>query len=698
MLDGIRNMLLEWAAEIEAYVDTGANTQQDLSVRHMTPYREFLLNRAGISPLTLTGNFDGGNMNMLLSGVEDEEEEEPVVTLVPRTTTHPDIGAIWRHFYARCSGAIGKQPVFNLDATNYGGANNITATWRPWYSYDNRNWVRWDTAPVNTAGNNWQFQLSTPFTRGTVWVAFLPGYPVNRSVSFLAQLKANHPSLIHATPSGGSNHIVTTLTQQIDEQDRIIPSQPFLSYRIENLSLSPPDEAPKVPIVLSGGVHAGEQFGDYMLEGFIRQLLNGSAASTRLLTHFKFFVYPCCNPMGRWGGAIRTQWDPVEGQSVDMNRDFVNQSLESTQIMVGALAADLGTEEPCPLHLDMHCTFAENAPGSPIFWFAHTDMNSVWRLNFRDLMRGHNENYDFQTNQIGTSLRAFIRSNYGPTIATNMHSYTFEVQERIAFSEQEDVTEVGDHTALTLDELLTTFPEQVGFPLPPGENDPVNIAANWVSETSSLVLTVPDDVPEGMTLFVAAGIRNSGTNVSLSVADSATNSYTLDMNSNSGDGGTTAATQCWLFRVSDNDALEVSDTITISGFPTASGNRGVATAFWVDGLDLVDPLDDTPLIDNPGSTPAPVYGPYETQNGNVLVLGPLTVSLTENDTVTADPSWDGQALQAHSMVMGAGGGGNRLIHVGWTNVEDAETSITHEPTFSDTRFNVGGIVAYKRVA
>lgn len=296
-------------------------------------------------PITFDQNFDRGNLDVGNTTVADEATATPDISLAVRIQDTAGTTDAWQHCYFEISGVNGKTPVF--DFVNPGQRRStFPSGWQPRFSEDGgASWI--DFANV-TSGLAPTFSHNSAFSVDTVLVQSGPLVTVGGIKSHLSSLTQTH---IHEAPSSaGANHVADTLTDQTDDQSRTVPGQDVLSYVITDQSTAPDDGHGKRSVLLMSGLHAGEDVGELSFQGMVEFLTGGSAEAQSLLKNFRFFVYPMANPMGRWGGHFRGQWDPAD-LTLDPNRDFPPRSigltevLESTQALVAAMRTDLLGED-----------------------------------------------------------------------------------------------------------------------------------------------------------------------------------------------------------------------------------------------------------------------------------------------------------------------------------------------------------------
>lgn len=394
-------------------------------------------------PTLGTGNLeiiftgDSHNAHPTLSNVVDPESSIPTVNIHVRV-----IYASWRQFVFRITPAIGKRPLFNI----VNPSSNVAAfdtKWRPWYSYDGLTWTRFDTAPVNNT-TTWTFQNSTSFTENVVYVSYQPAWPLSYSQNLIDDIITNAPSLIHELPSTTNYAFPTLLNNQTDELGNTVPGQKMYGFGIWDNTLSPTDGSQKRIAIISGGMHAGEHVGSWSMEGFVRTLTESSALATSLLQKYKFYIYPCVNPMGRYMGHYRGQRDPA-GYSIDPNRDYPIDgsapALQSSQIIKEMMITDIGTNKAA-FYLDFHATWG--SPSTAYFYYPST---SPYVLEWDSRIKTYAPTYDDKVSTVETGLGDLVDQLFGP-----YHNYTPETYETAAFLNTDAIKLVGVNFAKALDD------------------------------------------------------------------------------------------------------------------------------------------------------------------------------------------------------------------------------------------------------
>ena len=404
----------------------------------------FTTTAASTTGLIFGANFDGCNLHPTNSTITSPDSLTPTVNFEPR-----DIGAFY-NFLAKIERANGKTPVFRLNCTNYVGGSSVGSDWRPWYCLTDPGlhqtiWYRWPSDPTAIGSGVYEFQLPAAFEQDDVWVGFQIGYPVARSKSTRDFLKADYPLLFRDLASGGTTSIAATIPQRTDELGRVIPAQPVYAYGLWSDDL-PTDGSAKRTSVLFGGTHAGEHMGDFTLESFLKWLVGGSDRANDLLRNFKFYVYPCLNPSGRFAGFRRSP----PGES-DINRNFNNTpENESPEIIAitDAIDADIGTRSDgssVELLLTWHGSYYNNEP-SAIHFFNVAEVSASADL-VETILDGYQNVRFVNSSTAGVATRYFY-DYYGTT-----HTYTVETAERHDVISQEEYELSAVHVGVTFDRL-----------------------------------------------------------------------------------------------------------------------------------------------------------------------------------------------------------------------------------------------------
>jgi hypothetical protein len=264
------------------------------------------------SAITLDASFDSASLCLSPSSACDDTGTASsvsgnTVTLVGRDNFN---NGTWKWVYFRADGVNGQQVMFQIGedfATGAGSLNNH----RMMYSYDQTNWFFFDNNQRTSP--NFLFSNNGPFTQDSVYVAYGPAYPYQRTANHTASL-ASSP-WVTPTASGTSSLVIGQSPMATDDIGRTITPKNIYGYKITD----PAATGPKEKIVLVSGVHANETLGNFTLEGLVDFLVSDDLEAGQLRRYAEFYVYPMANPDGRFAGYNRSS---VQRVNVDPNRSW----------------------------------------------------------------------------------------------------------------------------------------------------------------------------------------------------------------------------------------------------------------------------------------------------------------------------------------------------------------------------------------
>lgn len=246
----------------------------------------------------LSGDFEGGNLNVAASSVS-RVGEDYAITLVPRKQTTNYSTALteaWWYFGARIDRMMGKRPSFSLLWSDWVGkvmglTSGPKAGWVPCWTSTPEDPTSWKYAP-NFAYNapNVAFQFSEAFDADVVYVAYRPFCTPSMLRTWVDGLTG-----ISNLP-GKTNYVMGTAPATADETGRALPAREILGFQFG----SGPAQ-----MVIASGVHPCEDHGTMVMQAFVEALLN----SPSFLSRYTVFCYPCVNPQGRAGRAYRGTFD-----------------------------------------------------------------------------------------------------------------------------------------------------------------------------------------------------------------------------------------------------------------------------------------------------------------------------------------------------------------------------------------------------
>lgn len=335
--------------------------------------------------LQLTDNYERSSIVLSQSSVTGDGDS--AVVLAKPLATISQSGAGWIEFGFKITGALGKRPTFRIPYVNsyFGAWETYAPNRRGMFSYDDgKTWTYFDTGSVDTT-NGWiVMRHNTAFTSDTVLISRSRQLSVHNCGDWIATLLSTYPSLVGPSPtavtySPGPNlsgfSAQSCIANEYSQQTqlyyltststtftgRTIPPTPLYGVSISDSSLSPPVGSKEL-VVIVGGVHAGEDLGDFLMQKFVEHLLGSSTEAQYLRQYFNFLLYPCANAPGRAGGHFRTQYQKgTGGVNDDINRNFNTSSagFETNDFMRALVDADRAGVVP-KVYLDFHGTYLSN--------------------------------------------------------------------------------------------------------------------------------------------------------------------------------------------------------------------------------------------------------------------------------------------------------------------------------------------------
>lgn len=323
--------------------------------------------------VTLREDYERSSVNLSGSSVAGVGDDA-LISIKPRLQESEIISSTsrWMEPSVRVDGVADIRPTFRLlDYTTspapggYHGAPWVS-TRRPMYSYDRVTWHYFDTQTV--AATYIEFRHSTAFTGDTIYVGRSRQLSVNQIGSWVAALATAHPTKIAPTASAAAftptltswpaqPYIAGEFAAQTDELGRTIPATPLYAFEINDSALG----GSKQLVVMTAGIHAGEDHAEYVMQAMIDDLLGSSDEAVYLRTQYRFLIYPMLNAPGRAGGGWRGSYAQGTGGIDDGNRHFKDTSpgLEIVTVPRAVMLSDLGSDVPA-LMLDWHGTHANN--------------------------------------------------------------------------------------------------------------------------------------------------------------------------------------------------------------------------------------------------------------------------------------------------------------------------------------------------
>jgi len=242
----------------------------------------------------------------------------------------------------------------------------------------------WTEIPCTIGAADFELTPSSALPSGTLFYCHMPAYPFSRTTRKMTEWLAH--DYVGDTASSTSGVIGTATERANGIDSRTNPALSFYGFKISKTSGNTKNKA-----ILTGGNHPGESISRFVLESSVDWLLGGSVDAESLLDWFDFYVYPCVNPQGVWGGFYRSC---PENAALDHNRNWhTTGTLEDIDAFKTAMAADTGAD--IAVGMDYHCTNLIAKVD-----FAIVRANDAAHLAFKAAMRTMSEESGFNT---GTS-------------------------------------------------------------------------------------------------------------------------------------------------------------------------------------------------------------------------------------------------------------------------------------------------------
>lgn len=321
----------------------------------------------------------------------------------------------WKWIYFAASGVNGQQVTFEI-ADNFATGAASLNNHRMMYSYDQANWLFFDSNVRSSLQGKFTFRNNSAFTQETVYVAYGPPYPYQRTVDHTSSIASSQ--WVSPTVSGDGMLVVGQSPGGTDDIGRTVTSKNLYGYKITD----PNYTGPKKKIVTLSGVHANETLGNFTLEGLVDFLLSDDLEAAQLRRYAEFYVYPMANPDGRFAGYNRST---VQRVNVDPNRawnppnyfDPDNVSGTLDDIRVGGEAMRLDSGEDIDYLIDFHSTVNPSIPYHHGLVLAEWQSDPFW-LALRGL--------EPAVLTAGAALVDFTGAKFGRDVLNAEFSATFE--------------------------------------------------------------------------------------------------------------------------------------------------------------------------------------------------------------------------------------------------------------------------------
>lgn len=285
--------------------------------------------------LAIQEPLDSGAMVLASSVVDDANS---LITLFPRRT----YASSWWWYYCTVTGANGRTVTVDIARANHWNSMLTTTRHGCWAYSLAGPWFDWDTTEFIESPARIRFTAATPFTSGTIHVAYYPVYTWGMVEAQVAEWKAS--PYVFPTPSADANLVIGTTAARDNGHGRLCPLANLYGFRIED----PAMPGQKNVALITCGVHPGEHPAQWTLLALVEFLLSADADAVALRQTWAFNVYPNVNPQGRYGGLFRNAPD----FAADYNRIWAANSSGTLVTVRTAIAADAPV---VTLFLDLHC-------------------------------------------------------------------------------------------------------------------------------------------------------------------------------------------------------------------------------------------------------------------------------------------------------------------------------------------------------
>lgn len=336
-----------------------------------------------VNPVEFHDDHERSNINIAASAIL-QDSYAPLISIYPRLHLSDTWGtAAYEFFHVRLTGMLGKRPNFKLryyttPSTGALDAWGFQSAMRCMWSYDQVTWNFFDTHALSGDNLNIDFKENADFTGDVVYVASQRPFTGTMVAAMVSSLASTYPSYVSMpTSSAGNAYVADTIGTQTDERGRTIPAQPIYSMRITDDAAQPDDGSAKRIAVLIAGQHASEDVGNWQIKGALEFLCSADAKAVAARKNFEFLIYPHANPMGRYGGHWRGDFNSAN-PTYDPNRRWLaTPGTESTTKNKAAITEDLAGRQ-IAAWLDFHGGYSGGYfmfTGSPLLSQFHAKMS-----------------------------------------------------------------------------------------------------------------------------------------------------------------------------------------------------------------------------------------------------------------------------------------------------------------------------------
>lgn len=286
---------------------------------------------------------DSGSIDLASSSVDDAGS---LITVQPRKTWSTS----WWWYYAIISGASGRTPTIDVLSVDRFNATISTVTRLGCWAYDVAGpWYDFSSVSLLSSPERVRLAHSSAWTQDTVHLAYYPVYTQAMCAADLAAWAASpHVSATASSAASGdlSFYGLTARSNGAAGGGRTCPATKIYGFKATSGNLPIKNRA-----VISSGLHPNENAGAHAFRAFLTLLLSDDAKAAYLRERWEFYVYPCLNPQGVYGGLFRSFPDALAS---DANRIWNTTGTSgSVDAIKSAIVADTGGT--VDVAFDLHC-------------------------------------------------------------------------------------------------------------------------------------------------------------------------------------------------------------------------------------------------------------------------------------------------------------------------------------------------------
>ena len=368
-------------------------------------------------PLTIESPADRGTLDLTNCSITPNGAT-PQINLKNRYIG--DANATGARFtFGRMTGVNGMTPVFKVDRSNMEIDSSAKFLWSPtgllgsWTPFTN----------TTKDANFYTFSHGSVFTSDTIYFASNNPWPVSYTLPWIQSLEAS--GFISYAPSGGTSYqfetrIATTNGATAGTGD-VIPAQPLFSFKISSGGANAPDGNPKRALILSAGVHAAEDVGNYALKGAVDFLVGADAQAVTVRDWFNIFVYPMIASAGRAGGGQRNDFENSL-KTADLNRQWLSTTHETVVKHKTAFTADVGAT--VKFFVDFHGTPSTNEYE---YHYVYGPNQAKWT----NAIRVYRPGFEVRTGTTSDGLAGWMQSGKSASYALTAE-YQFHATQNLA--------------------------------------------------------------------------------------------------------------------------------------------------------------------------------------------------------------------------------------------------------------------------